>query len=141
MMHVWQEKYWLSICSSPMARLCLQYNEPKKLYLALLGILQRSGRSELCNTTLKTMTKKFGGSCKVWVRAMEHALTTGRWWLEGTGRDGGWCVVEWSGGVHVGSVRSPWVGGLKGVAWWLQEVVVCVVCIFARNNRKIVHKA
>ncbi|GBF92560.1 hypothetical protein Rsub_05174 [Raphidocelis subcapitata] len=55
----------------------LQYTDQKKLYLALLGILQRSGRGELLADALRAMTKKFSGSCKVWLRAIEHALTTG----------------------------------------------------------------
>jgi hypothetical protein len=43
----------------------LQYTDQKKLYIALLGILQRSGRGQLVDETLKVMAKKFGGSCKV----------------------------------------------------------------------------
>lgn len=43
----------------------VQYVEPKKLYLALLGILERSGRDELAADMWKTATKKFNTSCKV----------------------------------------------------------------------------
>jgi len=54
----------------------LQYTDQKKLYIALLGILQRAGRGQLLQDTLKAMTKKFSGSCKVWLRAIESALGT-----------------------------------------------------------------
>ena len=43
----------------------LQYCDQKALYMALLGILQKSGRGELMQEVLKTMCKKFGGSAKV----------------------------------------------------------------------------
>jgi hypothetical protein len=42
-----------------------QYTDQKKLYLALLGILQRSDRGDLLADTLRVMAKKFSGSCKV----------------------------------------------------------------------------
>lgn len=42
-----------------------QYTDQKQLYLALLGILQRSGRGQLIDDALRAMAKKFGGSCKV----------------------------------------------------------------------------
>jgi hypothetical protein len=46
-----------------------QYTDQKKLYIALLGILQRSGRGQLVDDALRAMTKKFGGSCKARARA------------------------------------------------------------------------
>lgn len=52
----------------------LQYNDHKKLYLAALGIFSGSGRAELSEQVLKTMTKKFNTSCKVWMKAVEAAL-------------------------------------------------------------------
>lgn len=42
--------------------------EQKPLYLALLGILERSGRSKLAGDVWRTATKKFNTSCKVWHR-------------------------------------------------------------------------
>jgi hypothetical protein len=41
------------------------YCEPKPLYLALLGILERSGRWQLASEVWRTATKKFNTSCKV----------------------------------------------------------------------------
>jgi rRNA biogenesis protein RRP5 len=55
----------------------LQYADQKKLYMALLGILQRLGRRDLADDALRAATKKFGGSCKVWLKAVEHALSGG----------------------------------------------------------------
>lgn len=46
----------------------LQYTDPKKMYLALLGILERSKREELCQQVLRTMTRKFSSSAKVITR-------------------------------------------------------------------------
>ena len=55
----------------------LQFTDQKKLYLAMLGIQQRAGRPQLVDETLRAMTKRFSGSCKVWLRAIEHALEAG----------------------------------------------------------------
>jgi hypothetical protein len=41
------------------------YCEPKPLYLALLGILERSSRWQLASEVWRTATKKFNTSCKV----------------------------------------------------------------------------
>eukprot|EP00775_Hariotina_reticulata_P001398 gene1398-1741_t len=43
----------------------LPYVEPKRLYLALLGILERSSRFQLASDLWKAATKKFNTSCKV----------------------------------------------------------------------------
>lgn len=43
----------------------LQVCEQKPLYLALLGILERSQRSQLAAEVWRTATKKFNTSCKV----------------------------------------------------------------------------
>jgi len=55
------------------------YCDQKRLYFALLGILRRPspnpGRHELLSSTLRTMTKKFSGSAKVWLAAHEATLT------------------------------------------------------------------
>uniref|UniRef100_A0A383V4G5 S1 motif domain-containing protein n=1 Tax=Tetradesmus obliquus TaxID=3088 RepID=A0A383V4G5_TETOB len=50
------------------------YCEPKPLYLALLGILERSGRHALAGEVWRTATKKFNTSCKVWLGAYESVL-------------------------------------------------------------------
>lgn len=63
-------------CTTPAHR-ALQYNDQKKLYLAMLGIMERGERSEAAEQLLRAATKKFGGSCKVWVRAIEGALAAG----------------------------------------------------------------
>eukprot|EP00195_Chlamydomonas_chlamydogama_P014936 CAMPEP_0202909786 /NCGR_PEP_ID=MMETSP1392-20130828/50287_1 /ASSEMBLY_ACC=CAM_ASM_000868 /TAXON_ID=225041 /ORGANISM="Chlamydomonas chlamydogama, Strain SAG 11-48b" /LENGTH=243 /DNA_ID=CAMNT_0049599651 /DNA_START=1 /DNA_END=728 /DNA_ORIENTATION=- len=55
----------------------LQYNEPKKMYLAALGIFERSGRTQASDQLLKTLTKKYGGSAKVWLRQLEVLLQRG----------------------------------------------------------------
>lgn len=51
-----------------------QYCNQKKLYLALLGVLERSSRVELGQQVMKTMCKKFGTSAKIWLRTMEAQL-------------------------------------------------------------------
>ena len=44
----------------------LQYNDQKKLYMAALGIAERSGeRKEMAAQMLKAMSKKFSTSAKV----------------------------------------------------------------------------
>ncbi|CAD7702369.1 unnamed protein product [Ostreobium quekettii] len=56
----------------------LQYNEPKKLYLAVFNMLDQNPASqELAGQVLKTMTRKFGSSAKVWLRGIEHKLKRG----------------------------------------------------------------
>lgn len=51
-------------CVSTSCR-ALRVCEQKPLYLALLGILERSGRSQLAAEVWRTATKKFNTSCKV----------------------------------------------------------------------------
>ncbi|EFJ44854.1 rRNA processing protein Rrp5/programmed cell death protein 11 [Volvox carteri f. nagariensis] len=55
----------------------LQYTDQKKMYLAALGIFERSGRDDLAEQVVRTLTKKFGGSAKVWARALERSLQKG----------------------------------------------------------------
>jgi hypothetical protein len=55
-------------CAAAAALFCrsaVGYCEPKPLYLALLGILERSGRWQLAGEVWRTATKKFNTSCKV----------------------------------------------------------------------------
>ncbi|MCO5547403.1 hypothetical protein L7F22_000851 [Adiantum nelumboides] len=52
----------------------LQYCDPKKLYLALLGIYERSGQHDMVDELLKTMLQKFKMSCKVWLKRIHNFL-------------------------------------------------------------------
>ena len=55
----------------------LPYVDQKKLHLAVLGIAERSERKQLTETLLKAMTRKFGGSAKIWLRLVESQLSSG----------------------------------------------------------------
>lgn len=55
----------------------IAYNNPKKLHLALLGILEGSKRTEMIHEVVKTMCRKFSGSAKVWLRAIEIEVNSG----------------------------------------------------------------
>ncbi|KAK7392757.1 hypothetical protein VNO78_21204 [Psophocarpus tetragonolobus] len=52
----------------------LQYNDQKKVYLALLGMYERTEQHNLANELLNKMTKKFKHSCKVWLRRIQSLL-------------------------------------------------------------------
>ncbi|KAL2326887.1 hypothetical protein Fmac_020314 [Flemingia macrophylla] len=52
----------------------LQYNDPKKVYLALLGMYERTEQHSLADELLNKMTKKFKHSCKVWLRRIQSLL-------------------------------------------------------------------
>ena len=54
----------------------LTYADQKKLYLAMVGICERTKKIELCRQVLNTMCKKFGSSAKVWLRHLTHWMTT-----------------------------------------------------------------
>jgi rRNA biogenesis protein RRP5 len=43
----------------------LQYNDQKKLYMAMLGIMLRAGHSTVVDELLKAMCRRFGTSAKV----------------------------------------------------------------------------
>jgi ribosomal protein S1/tetratricopeptide (TPR) repeat protein len=55
----------------------LQYCDPKKVHLALLGMYERTGQQEMADQLLKAMTKKFKTSAKVWLRNMQNLLKQG----------------------------------------------------------------
>ena len=55
----------------------LQYCDAKKLYLALFGIFERSEQHEMADELLKTMTKKFKTSSKIWLRKIQYLLKQG----------------------------------------------------------------
>ncbi|CAK8570928.1 unnamed protein product [Lathyrus sativus] len=52
----------------------LQYNDPKKVHLALLGMFERTEQYSLADELLNKMTKKFKHSCKVWLRRVQNLL-------------------------------------------------------------------
>ncbi|CAL0321523.1 unnamed protein product [Lupinus luteus] len=52
----------------------LQYNDPKKVHLALLGMYERTEQHDLADELCNKMTKKFKHSCKVWLRSVQSLL-------------------------------------------------------------------
>ncbi|XP_004514152.1 rRNA biogenesis protein RRP5 [Cicer arietinum] len=52
----------------------LQYNDPKKVHIALLGMYERTEQHSLADELLNKMTKKFKHSCKVWLRRVQSLL-------------------------------------------------------------------
>ncbi|KAL0428653.1 UNVERIFIED_CONTAM: rRNA biogenesis protein RRP5 [Sesamum latifolium] len=52
----------------------LQYCDPKKVHLALLGMYQRTEQHKLADELLDKMTRKFKHSCKVWLRRIQFLL-------------------------------------------------------------------
>lgn len=52
----------------------LQYCDPKKLHLALLGMYERTEQHKLADELLGKMIKKFKSSCKVWLRRVQRLL-------------------------------------------------------------------
>lgn len=55
----------------------LQYCDPKRVHLALLGMYERTGQQEMADQLLKAMTKKFKTSAKVWLRNLQNLLKQG----------------------------------------------------------------
>ncbi|GBG61584.1 hypothetical protein CBR_g22381 [Chara braunii] len=55
----------------------LMYTDQKKLYMALIGIYERTEQWEMTDQIFKTMTKKFNTSAKVWVRNVTCLLKRG----------------------------------------------------------------
>ncbi|KAE9590105.1 putative ribosomal protein S1 [Lupinus albus] len=52
----------------------LQYNDPKKVHLALLGMYERTEQHDLADELCNKMTRKFKHSCKVWLRCVQGLL-------------------------------------------------------------------
>ncbi|KAK4432202.1 rRNA biogenesis protein RRP5 [Sesamum alatum] len=52
----------------------LQYCDPKKVHLALLGMYERKEQHKLADELLDKMTRKFKHSCKVWLRRIQFLL-------------------------------------------------------------------
>ncbi|OVA06347.1 Ribosomal protein S1 [Macleaya cordata] len=61
----------------------LQYCDPKKVHLALLGMYERTEQHNLANELLDQMTKKFKHSCKVWLRRLQNLLKQGKDGIQG----------------------------------------------------------
>lgn len=53
----------------------LQYNDPKKVHLALLGMFERTEQYSLADELLNKMTKKFKHSCKVLIQLVNICRT------------------------------------------------------------------
>ncbi|CAL5409180.1 unnamed protein product [Camellia sinensis] len=56
----------------------LQYCDPKKVHLALLGMHERIEQHKLADELLSKMSKKFKHSCKVWLRRIQWLLNQNR---------------------------------------------------------------
>ncbi|KAL6997499.1 hypothetical protein U1Q18_007623 [Sarracenia purpurea var. burkii] len=52
----------------------LQYCDPKKVHLALLGMYERTEQHKLADELLNKMIRKFKHSCKVWLRRIQWLL-------------------------------------------------------------------
>ncbi|XP_057768681.1 rRNA biogenesis protein RRP5 isoform X2 [Salvia miltiorrhiza] len=52
----------------------LQYCDPKKVNLALLGMYERTEQHKLADDLLNKMSRKFKQSCKVWVRKVQSLV-------------------------------------------------------------------
>ncbi|XP_073149006.1 rRNA biogenesis protein RRP5-like isoform X2 [Henckelia pumila] len=52
----------------------LQYCDPKKVHLALLGMYHRTEQYKLANELLDKMSRKFKHSCKVWLSRIQSLL-------------------------------------------------------------------
>ncbi|XP_047065706.1 rRNA biogenesis protein RRP5 [Lolium rigidum] len=53
----------------------LQYCDPKKVHLALLGMYERTKQHELADELFDRMTKRFKTSCKIWLRRIHFSLS------------------------------------------------------------------
>ncbi|XP_057496360.1 rRNA biogenesis protein RRP5 [Actinidia eriantha] len=56
----------------------LQYCDPKKVHLALLGMYERTEQPKLADDLLNKMIRKFKHSCKVWLRRIQWLLNQNR---------------------------------------------------------------
>ncbi|KAG8646904.1 rRNA biogenesis protein RRP5 isoform X3 [Manihot esculenta] len=52
----------------------LQYCDPKKVHLALLGVYERTEQHTLADELVERMVKKFKHSCKIWLRRVQRLL-------------------------------------------------------------------
>ncbi|KAJ6846908.1 rRNA biogenesis protein RRP5 [Iris pallida] len=56
----------------------LQYCDPKKVHLSLLGMYERTEQHKLAEDLLERMTKRFRTSCKVWLQQVQILLRQGK---------------------------------------------------------------
>ncbi|KAJ6839615.1 rRNA biogenesis protein RRP5 [Iris pallida] len=56
----------------------LQYCDPKKVHLSLLGMYERTEQHKLAEDLLERMTKRFKTSCKVWLQQVQILLKQGK---------------------------------------------------------------
>ncbi|KAL6534583.1 hypothetical protein OROGR_013258 [Orobanche gracilis] len=52
----------------------LQYCDPKRVHLALLGVYERTEQHKLADELLDKMSRKFKHSCKIWLRRIQSLL-------------------------------------------------------------------
>lgn len=52
----------------------LQFNDPKKVHIALLGMYEKTEQHKLADELMGKMTKRFKHSCKVWLRRVQMML-------------------------------------------------------------------
>ncbi|KAL6540426.1 hypothetical protein OROMI_024309 [Orobanche minor] len=52
----------------------LQYCDPKRVHLALLGMYERTEQHKLADELLDKMSRKFKHSCKIWLRKIQSLL-------------------------------------------------------------------
>ncbi|KAL6523766.1 rRNA biogenesis protein rrp5 [Orobanche gracilis] len=52
----------------------LQYCDPKRVHLALLGVYERTEQYKLADELLDKMSRKFKHSCKIWLRKIQSLL-------------------------------------------------------------------
>jgi len=64
--------------ASALLQRALQYNDAKKMYLAATTTFESTRRDELADSCVKAMCRKFGSSCKVWLKAYDHATAAGK---------------------------------------------------------------
>eukprot|EP00897_Mesotaenium_endlicherianum_P004568 jgi/Mesen1/4139/ME000218S03256 len=82
------------------------HGSPKALHLALLGIYERTKQADLGLQLLRTMLHKFKHSAKVWLRAVQSALTGGAAAAMPTSAGGGGASAS-SGIFQQGLVALP----------------------------------
>ncbi|KAF8403960.1 hypothetical protein HHK36_012067 [Tetracentron sinense] len=56
----------------------LQYCDPKKVHLALLGMYDRTEQHKLADELVEKMIKKFKHSCKIWLKRVQSLLKQGK---------------------------------------------------------------
>lgn len=55
----------------------LQHNDAKAMYLAAIDMFSKTGREDLLGTCVRGVQRKFGESCKVWLRLVRLNIARG----------------------------------------------------------------